>query len=102
MPGPYEARRPVALPGVRPNSSDLTSGPVGAVEGAVLNGLAQVPRLNALGGIQVGDGPRYFQDPVVGPSGKSQAGNGVLQQLFSFCGYGATLRIILGIICALQ
>ena len=41
-------------------------GPVRAVQGAVLNGLAQMLRRDVFGGFQVRDGTRHFQ--VVGTS----------------------------------
>src|SRR5712664_2038122 len=60
------------------------SGPVGAVQRAVLDGLAEMPWLYASPAIQVRDRPRYLQDAVMGPRGKPQPSDGVFQQLLAF------------------
>src|ERR1700735_275360 len=60
------------------------SGPIGAIEGAVLDGLAQVLGLDAGRAFQVCDGARNFQDAVVGSGRQAQALNSRLQQLFAF------------------
>src|SRR6266705_1687617 len=60
------------------------SGPIRAVQGAVLDGFAQVPRLNARLTVQVRDGPGDLQDAVMRPRRKPEAGDGVFQQLFAF------------------
>jgi hypothetical protein len=42
--------------------------PIGAVQRAVLDGFAEVARIDVFGGIEVGDGSGYFEDAVVGTS----------------------------------
>ena len=44
-------------------------GPVGAVEGAILDGLAEMARLQIFRSVQVGDRARDFEDAVVGAGG---------------------------------
>src|SRR5260370_39815711 len=63
-------------------------GPVGAIEGAVLNGFAEVAGLDAFGGVEVGDGAGDFENAVVGARGKGEAGDGVFEQFFSVGGDG--------------
>src|SRR5260370_16294121 len=67
------------------------SGPVGAVQRAVLDRLAEMPWLYASPAVQVRDRPRYLQDAVMGPRGKPQPRDGVFQQLFAFGGNRAML-----------
>jgi hypothetical protein len=43
-----------------------------AVEGAVLNGFAEVLGLNVGEGFQVGDGAGYFEDAVMGPGRRAK------------------------------
>ena len=42
------------------------SGPVIAVKRAILNGFGDVGSADGVGGVEVGDRERYFQDAVVG------------------------------------
>ena len=65
------------------SSGLLRSSPVGAVEGSVLDGLAQMLGLDAGRTFQVCNGARHFQDAVVGTRGQAQALNSGLQQLFA-------------------
>src|ERR1700730_9730277 len=58
-------------------------GPVGAVQGAVLDGFAEVAGLDIFVGVEVGDGAGDFEDAVVGAGGKTEAGDGVLEQFFA-------------------
>ena len=61
-----------------PAAIGCESGPVGAVEGAVLDGFAQVLGLDAGRAFQVCDGAGDFQDAVVGTRRQPQALNGSL------------------------
>jgi hypothetical protein len=61
-----------------------------------------VARLDVFGGVQVGNRARYFQDAIVRAGGKAQARDRVLQQLSPSGEMAENLRIILGIICALE
>src|SRR5690348_10442101 len=72
------------------------SGPVGTVEGAVLDGFAEVLGLDGGGGIEVGDGAGDFKDAVVGACGKAEAGDGVFEELFAFGRDGAVFADELG------
>src|SRR5438132_10135132 len=56
--------------------------PVGTVEGAVLNGFAEVFRFDGIRGVEIGDSAG-FQDAVVGASGKAEASYGVFQKFFA-------------------
>ena len=47
-------------------------GPVAAVQRAVLDGLAEVARLDAFAGVEIGNGPSDLQDTVVGARGKPE------------------------------
>ena len=53
--------------------------PVGAVQGAVLDGLAQMLGGDVFGCLQVGYGTRHFQDAVVSAGRESQTGYGIFQ-----------------------
>ena len=59
-------------------------GPVGAVEGAVLDGLGDVARQDLFRVFEVGDGARDAQDAVVGAGGEAELGDGVFHLLFAF------------------
>ncbi len=54
-------------------------GPIEAVQGAVVDGFAQMLRGDVFGRFQVGDGTRYFQHAVVGTGRKPQTGDGIFQ-----------------------
>lgn len=64
------------------------SGPVGAVEGAVLHRLGQVFGADALGAFQVGNRPRHLEDAVVRPRAQAQPGDGGLDVTGDFCTSG--------------
>lgn len=66
-------------------------GPIGAVQGAVLDGLAQMLRGDVFGGFQVGDAARHFQDAVVGTRRKTEPSDGVFQQFLAIGGDCAVL-----------
>src|SRR5256885_6561588 len=51
--------------------------PIGTIEGAVLNGFAEMFGFDGIRGVEIGDGARDFKDAVVGASGKAEAGDGV-------------------------
>ena len=61
------------FPGVLDDSvkADSALCPVGAVQGAILDGFAQMLRCDVLGGFEVGDGAGHFQDTVVGTGRKA-------------------------------
>src|SRR5712692_5065212 len=59
------------------------SSPVGAIQRSVLDGLAEMTRLDASPTIQVRDRARDLQDTVMGPRGKPESSDGVFQQLFA-------------------
>ena len=63
--------------------------PVGAVEGAVLDGFARVFGREGRGALEVGDGARNFQDAIVSAGGKAEALGGGLRDFFAFGGDGA-------------
>src|SRR5690242_14050129 len=77
--------------GLSPTGKAAKLGPVGAVEGAVLDGLAEVLGLEGGGGIEVGDGAGDFEDAVMGTGGEAEAGDGVFEELFAFGRDGAVL-----------
>ncbi len=54
-------------------------GPLAAVQGAVLDRLAQMLKGDVFGCFQVGYGTRHFQDVVVGAGRKPQPGDGIFQ-----------------------
>lgn len=45
----------------------------------VLDCLCQMSRLDVFGGIEVGDGPGYFQNPVIRPGREDQLFHGVFE-----------------------
>jgi len=57
--------------------------PVGTIEGAVLNGFAEMFGFDGIRGVEIGDGARDFKDAVVSTSGKAEAGDGVFQKFFT-------------------
>ncbi len=63
--------------------------PVGPVERAILDGLAEMARFKVLGSVQIGDGTRDFQDAIMSARGKAQAANRVFQQFFALLTDGA-------------
>ncbi len=67
------------------------SGPVGTVEGPVLDGFAEMFGFNGVGGVEVGDGASDFEDAVVSASGKAEAGDGVFEKFFAVVRDGAVL-----------
>src|ERR1035438_6866274 len=68
---------------------DLSS-PIAAVQSAVLNGLGQVSHGQMLGALQIRDGPRNFEDAVVGAGGQALLLHGPLQQAL---GIGAQFAV---------
>jgi len=57
--------------------------PIGAVQSAVLNGFAEVPRFHILRAVQIGNGASDFQDAVMRARRKAHAGDRILQHLFA-------------------
>src|SRR6185503_17394425 len=68
----------------------LRSGPVAAVQGAVLDGLGEVRDGEMVGSVEVRDGAGYLEDPVVGAGGESLLLHGSLEEAF---GVGAELAM---------
>jgi len=66
------------LPRTEEVSSSPTHGSGPPIQAAILNGLRDVLRSNALAAVQVGDGPRQFQDAGDGTSGELQALKGAV------------------------
>src|SRR5689334_8413701 len=58
-------------------------GPVGAVQSSVLDGFAEMARLDICLAVKVRNRSRHLQDAVMRPRGQSQSRDGVLQQLFA-------------------
>jgi len=67
------------------------SGPVRAIESAVLDGFAEVFGLNGVGSVEVGYGAGDFEDAIVGARGKAEAGDGVFEKFLALCRNGAVL-----------
>ncbi len=66
------------------------SGPVAAVEGAVLDGLGEVGDGKMFRAFQVGDGAGNFEDAVVGAGGEALLLHGAFEQAF---GVGAEFAV---------
>src|ERR1700686_330659 len=87
-----------ASPHVHPNSryshQDTAlgpSGPVGPIQGAVLDSLGNVFRFQLRNGVQVGYGSRDFEDTVMGAGTKSLLRHGAFQQALAVGGEFAEL-----------
>ena len=48
-----------------PRTESTKSGPIGAVESAVLNGFTEVAGLDVLGRVEIGNGASDFEDAIV-------------------------------------
>ena len=68
----------------RISRSPLRLCPVRAIQSPILNGLAEVARLDAGEAIQISDRTRDLQDSVMCARGKPKSRDSVLQQLFPF------------------
>lgn len=77
------------------------SSPVSAVEGAVLDGFAEVFGSQGWGAFEVGDGARDFQDAIVGASGEAEALDGRFEDFSPSAVMAQCLRMSLGGICEL-
>ena len=67
-----------------PLLSPVPSSPRAAVERAILDGLGDVFGLNALCGLEIGDGPGDLQDAIIGARRQTQAFHGRLQEASRF------------------
>src|SRR5208282_4194630 len=67
------------------------SGPVITVKRTVLNGFGDVRCADGVGGVEVGNRERHFQDTVVGAGAEAQARHGALQQALAVGGDVAIL-----------
>ena len=74
----------------------MGSGPVAAVERAVLNGLGEVGDGDGGGAFEVGDGAGYLEDAVVGAGGEALLLHGALEQAFGVGGELAEGADLLG------
>src|ERR1035437_9318711 len=72
------------------------SGPVAAVEGAVLDGLGDVADGDVLGAGEVGDGAGYLEDAVVGAGGEALLLHSALQQVL---GVGREFAVGSNLLC---
>jgi Tetratricopeptide repeat len=63
--------------------------PIGTIQGAILDGLAEVTGLDVGAAVEVGDGAGNLQDAVVGACRETQAGDGVLEELLAVGRNGA-------------
>src|SRR5919109_185521 len=68
------------------HSLSSSSGPEGAVEGAVLNGFGDVFGFNCGSALEVGDSPGDFQDAVMGAGGESLLSHGAFEQALAVGG----------------
>src|SRR4051794_39724904 len=73
-----------------------TSGPVGPVEGAILNGFSNMFGRNLRGAFEVGDRACDFQNAIVGAGTESLLSHGTLEQPLAVSGKLAIAADLLG------